>query len=425
MNVQNVLNQGRVRQSGADVSVPAVDPQPDASHLLRPGRPALHTQGIQRHGSAEGGGGQQRGQSPLPASPEHPEGLAQQHGGDVVPNHAGCRHAEGQGNRVGGAGGLIAREEHAVESHTPGEGGAEGEAVAEDGLHPPHGHHVPGALAPPPAVQGPGAGQQDHARQGVHGDEPAVDQRRGLQDGLFPALGGHDLRILRVHVQPSRQVQGGAQKLHNALIGPLHAEVEHGHEPRDQPLGPGGDEVEDEIEGREGEGVAGDEDHRRGGGEVEKAQSQNAEDGHGQAHGLHASDCGEDEDGQGSGDGVGNQHHGKTREEVREEDPLPGDGQCVVHPHAPGVVQPAPGRQGAQDRVQQGEDGDDPGHHRVTTRGSGQGVAHGLPEKAALPDEDGEEGQGEQGPHEGRAAPQWPEPAEVLLEERGIKVRCL
>ena len=149
------------------------------------------------------------------------------------------------------------------------------------------------------------------------------------------------------------------------------------------------------------------------------------QDGHRQAHGLQAAHDGGNQDGQTPGDGVGNQHHGHAGEEVRDENPLPGDGQGVVEPHAPGIVQPAPGRQGAQRRVQQGEGGNDPGHDLVIARGDAQGVAHELPEEGVILDQDGEEGQGEQGPHEGRAAPHGPEPGQVLFEQRGIKVRCL
>ena len=183
--------------------------------------------------------------------------------------------------------------------------------------------------------------------------------------------------------------------------------------------------MEDEIEGGEGEGVAGDEHHRRGGGEEEKALPRHGQDGHRQAHGLQAAHDGGNQDGQTPGDGVGQQHHGHTGEEVRDENALPGDGQGVVHAHAPGIVQPAPGRQGAESRVQQGEGGDDPGHNLVIARCNAQGVAHGLPKEGVLPDEDGEEGQGEQGPNDGRAAPQRPEPGEILFKEGGIKVRCL
>ena len=228
--------------------------------------------------------------------------------------------------------------------------------------------------------------------------------------------------MLRVYGEHPGEVHGGGEKFHHAAVSRLHAEVKGRHQPGHQPLGKGRQEVENEVEGGEGKGIAGDKHHQRGGGKVEKRIPQNAQDGHQQSHRLEDPRRQGDQDGQGPGDGVGNQHHGKAREKAGGEEALPGDGQGVVHAHAPGVVQPAPHRQGAEGAVHQGDGG-----HRVDQGVivEGGGLQPAVEEGPPLMDEEGQQIQGEQGPDEGRAAPQGPEPGEVLFKERGIKERCL
>ena len=118
-----------------------------------------------------------------------------------------------------------------------------------------------------------------------------------------------------------------------------------------------------------------------------------------------------------------NQVYGFTGEEAGGEEALAGDGQGVVQPDTAGVVQPAPHRQGAEGRVEQG----DRGHEIAEGDITGVGKLQGMPAEAGetVFHEDHEQRQGNQRPQCGRAAPQGPEPGEVLLEQRGVKVRCL
>lgn len=114
----------------------------------------------------------------------------------------------------------------------------------------------------------------------------------------------------------------------------------------DEPLGEGGDqpvqqhrqEVEQGVQRRHGEGVAGDEGHEGGAGEVEEALTQHCQDGDGQPLGVKGPATQGDHDAQDSGDCVGNQGHGEAGEEVGEEQPFPPDRQGVHQPHAAGVV---------------------------------------------------------------------------------------
>lgn len=150
-----------------------------------------------------------------------------------------------------------------------------------------------------------------------------------------------DLPVL--HILPGAsdvvdQIHGGGEPFHHP--GVISGKAE------DEPLGEGGDqpvqqhrqEVEQGVQRRHGEGVAGDEGHEGGAGEVEEALTQHCQDGDGQPLGVKGPAAQGDHDAQDSGDRVGNQGHGEAGEEVGEEQPFPPDRQGVHQPHAAGVV---------------------------------------------------------------------------------------
>lgn len=88
---------------------------------------------------------------------------------------------------------------------------------------------------------------------------------------VHPAVSGDDFRGHGVGVQVLKEVDGGGEEFRDALVALHNAQVKHAHKMGHQHLRQDGEEVEDEVEGGEGEGVAGEEDDQGGRGEVEEA----------------------------------------------------------------------------------------------------------------------------------------------------------
>lgn len=87
------------------------------------------------------------------------------------------------------------------------------------------------------------------------------------------------------------------------------------------------------------------------------------------------------------------------------------------------VVEVVPDRQGAEGGVEKGDNGHRPGDHVVVRGGHLQGF-HAVAAEAPV-QQGRQHGQGRQDGDQDRAAPQGPEAAQVLFEQRGVKERCL
>ena len=216
------------------------------------------------------------------------------------------------------------------------------------------------------------------------------------------------------------QIHGGGEPLRHAGV--------MGGKAEDEPLGEGGDQpvqqhcqkVEQSVQRRHGEDVAGDERHERGAGEVEEALAQHRQHGDGQPPGVKGPAAQGDDDAQDPGDGVWDQRHGEAGEEVGEKQPFPPDGQRVHQPHAAGVVQIPPHRHGAESGVHQADDGD--GADGIVVHLGELWSGEGMPAPVHHVQQDR---QRKQGPDKGGQAPQRPEPGQVPAEQCGVKVRCL
>ena len=154
------------------------------------------------------------------------------------------------------------------------------------------------------------------------------------------------------------EIDHRAKELHAAGVLGREAEEEAPGKEVHDPIPQGGQEVQKEIESGENKDVA----RQKGaeGGDAEEGQAlpDDAQDGDEGPPGIKAAAAGEEDRGEAPGHGVGDQHHGKAGEEVRQEEALPPDGQGVHEAHAPGVVEIVPDRHGAEDGVAEGDDGD-------------------------------------------------------------------
>ena len=304
--------------------------------------PVRHTQQVEMQHTADQGTARQHNAQALPAAPEHLEGLGQQHGGAVIPDGPCRQQADHHGQRVVVFPLLEAIPEQGVEELAAQQGTEPCHTVPEHRPQPAHGHHVAGGLTAAPAVEDEGQGSQRQSYQGVDADQPEALQVCGGQKagGVRRSIGE---RLLDLHILPGApdvvdQIHGGREPLHHP--GVISGKAE------DEPLGEGGDqpvqqhrqEVEQGVQRRHGEGVAGDEGHEGGAGEVEEALTQHCQDGDGQPLGVKGPAAQGDHDAQDPGDRVGNQGHGEAGEEVGEEQPFPPDRQGVHQPHAAGVV---------------------------------------------------------------------------------------
>ena len=383
--------------------------------------PALDAEEVIAHPGAEGGAGGHETQGPHGAAPEDPEGLRQEHGGGIVADEARHDEADGQGHGGEGVPRLEALPEKGVEEPPAQEGAEGGHAEAEHRAEDPDGHHVPGPLTLPAAVEEVGKGQEDQARGGVGRDEPGVLQCDGGQPVLVLQGGIPHRLILRVDVEPLGEVDHGAEEVHGAGVIRREAEEEAPGEEVAEPVPQGGQEVQKEVEDRQGEDVARQKGAEGGKAEEGDALADDGQDGGQGPPGVKAAAAGEEEGPQAPGHKVGNGHHGKARKEVREEEPLPPDGQGVHHADAPGVIEVAPHRHGAENGVGDGDDGDGVRHQVVVDLPDPEGRHAGL---AGL-DHPHQEGGGGQEAHEGGEAPERPVAAEVFPEKGPVKERCL
>ena len=222
------------------------------------------------------------------------------------------------------------------------------------------------------------------------------------------------------------EIDGGGEPLHRAGGVVVKPEDEPPGEGGDQPVQDHRQEVEQEVHRRHGEGVAGDEAHEGGAGKEEERLPQHRQHRDAQAHRVEGPGRKGREDAEDPGRGAGQQHHGKSREEVGEEQTLPPDGQGVEEPHAPGAVQAAPHRQGAQRAVDEEQHRPGVAHHAVVYAGElRRGGISRQGEIGAVPQDLHQQRQGEQGRQEGGQAPQGPEAGQVFAEQRPVKERCL
>ena len=269
------------------------------------------------------------------------------------------------------------------------------------------------------AISTVGQGRQHHAHQGIDGDEPAVFQRHGGDCPIGIAACGHGLHIFHIHPQVAGEIHRGAEELHHARVGRIEAEQKALGEGGHQKVRQHRQEMQQEVKGRQSEDVAGDKGHECGAGKVEKALPHHRQDGDAKTNRVKGMGVQAHQNAQRAGDGIRNEHHGHTGEEVGEKDPPAPDGQRVHEAHAAGIIKVAPYRHGAQHRVAKRQGRYRPGHSCVIGSRHLQGIdpgmlAHQLQKKR----------QGEQGPHKGRKAPQRPEPAQVLAKEGAVKAQC-
>ena len=185
------------------------------------------------------------------------------------------------------------------------------------------------------------------------------------------AVGRDPLHIFLVgdEAQMVLEIDGGGEPLHRAGGVVVEPEDEAPGEGGDQPVQDHRQEVEQEVHRRHSEGVAGDEAHQGGAGKEEERLSQHRQHRDAQAHRVKGPGRKGREDAEDPGYGAGQQHHGKSREEAGEEQPLPPDRQGVEEPHAPGAVQVAPHRQGAQRAVDEEQHRPGVAHHAVVYAG--------------------------------------------------------
>ena len=383
--------------------------------------PALDAEEVIAHPGAEGGAGGHETQGPHGAAPEDPEGLRQEHGGGIVADEARHDEADGQGHGGEGVPRLEALPEKGVEEPPAQEGAEGGHAEAEHRAEDPDGHHVPGPLALPAAVEEVGKSQEDQAGGGVGRDEPGVLQRDGGQPVLVLQGGIPHRLILRVDVEPLGEVDHGAEEVHGAGVIRREAEEEAPGEEVAEPVPQGGQEIEKEVEDGQGEDVAGQKGAEGGKAEEGDALADDGQDGGQGPPGVKAAAAGEEEGPQAPGHEVGDGHHGKAREKVREEEAFPPDGQGVHHADAAGVVEVAPHRHGAEDGVAQGDHGDDIPHQVVVALADGQGRQGHVAGLHHLHQGRG----GHQEAREGGEAPEGPVAAEVFPEQRPVKERYL
>ena len=346
-------------------------------HLAGLRHPAGDAQQVEPQDAAQSDAARGYQGQPLPASPEHPEGFGQEHGGGVVADGPRHQHTDGHGQEVVIPAILEVAPEQGVQRLTAQQGRQRRQAEAEHGLHPAHGHHVAGALAAAAGVQNVSQGQERHAHQGVDADEPEVfhtDSRQPVRLGICPGeagLGG-DRLIGGVHTHMVFQIHRGTQPLHHAGVPFVQAEDEVSGKHAQQPIQQDCQKVEQEVHGGQGEHVAHHESHKGGGGKVEEALPQHAENGHQQAHGVKTAVGQGDEDAEKTRHSVRDEHHGHTGEEIRHEQARPGDRQGVHQPYAAGVIEVAPHQHGAEDGINQGNDGQAVGRHIVIHLGKCQ-----------------------------------------------------
>ena len=231
----------------------------------------------------------------------------------------------------------------------------------------------------------------------------------------------HRRRVLRLRRDVLQQKYRGREEVHQAGIASCRqAEDQVGGEGGYQIVQADGQEVENEIQHRQGEYVAHDEGYQRGAGKVEDALAGHGQHRHPQAHRVEPAAKQAQKHRQKPRHRAGDADHHQPRQGVGHEQTLPPDGQGVHQPHAAAVVEIAPHRHGAQHGVAQHHDGHRVGHYLVIVGGELQG-RHGHPVAQPL----GQHGQRKQGAAEGGHAPQRPKPAQVLAKERGVKEGCL
>lgn len=135
----------------------------DRGHLVRAGHPALEAGQVEFQHTDQRGQAAQQDQTALPAPPEDPKPLAQQHFGHEIARRAAQKEERQQGPGVLGQ----TVEKHPVQERAQSHGGAGAHAVLEDGAHPAHTDDVSGTLQRAAPVDQQGQPGQDQPRQGI------------------------------------------------------------------------------------------------------------------------------------------------------------------------------------------------------------------------------------------------------------------
>ena len=388
---------------------------------------ALHAQQIKVHDDADDGHGDGHQRKPFPAALEDSQALCQQHGGQIVTDGTGNRHAHQQRQQIVILTTLIHAPEHIVQQQTTGQRTAEGHAIAEDGLHPANCHHFTGRLAAAALIQEPCSRSQRHAHQRIDGNDPAVFQLHTHQlTGVFLNTLVNSCRDLLIDVPlPDllHQKHGGTEEIHRAGELALISEEKALCKDGDQHIQQHRQEVEDEIQHRQRHDVGSHESHCRGAGEVEEALPRDGQNGHQNAHKVNVPGQNRQKDAQRTGHGIGDGDHGHAGEEVGDKQTLSADGQRMQKSYAAGVVEIVPHAHGAEDGIKQRDQGHTIGHHGIVDLGHFQ-TQHIIQEMIVLQNLH-QKRQRENGTEEGGHTPQRPEPGQVFAKQRGIKVRCL
>ena len=358
-----------------------------------------------------------------PASPEHPQGFTQQHGGAIVPNDARHHQAHGHGQQVVIAAALEAVPEQLIEQLSAQQRAECRYTIPEYRPQPAHRHHVSGGFAAAPAVHHVSKAQKHHSHQGIDTDHPdAVQVDRGQNRFLIciGSLISLNLAVGSIHTHAAHQRNGRRKPFGNPRVAAV--------KPKNKPLGKGGDQpiqqnrqkMQQEIQHWKRKDIPRNKRHKGGAGKVEKALTDHHENRRQQAPNVKAAIPQGYRHTQRAGNGIGQQHHRHAGEEVCDKQPLSPDRQRVHQAHAPGAVQVAPHHHGAEDGISQRDHRQRARHHRIVhvrklcRRGN-------RPRPAANKVQ--QQRQGKQHAHKGRQPPQRPESGQILAQQRGIKAR--
>ena len=262
----------------------------------------------------------------------------------------------------------------------------------------------------PLPVQEPGQRQHPQARQGIQGRHPqAVEGGRGIafagEAGVAGGEAGVDLHDGGEDVEAERL----AVDTHQELLGYVE----------DQTLQKGGEEIQQQIQGREGEDVP--RQHGAQGGHAEEGhrQEDHGQDGVQHRRQMEEAPADGQQAPQETGHGVGDEEHGQTGEGVGDEQAGTVHRQGVEQADGAGVIQVSPHQHGAEDGIGRCEAGGEE-RHRVVQRG-GKLLRRKRQAPAGNVEQLQQDIQRDHGPRRAQKAPQGPGMAQVPPEQGPVK----
>ena len=387
--------------------------QVGALYLSGVRHPALKAGYIELHRAHGGRQAAQKDHAALPRAPEYPEALAQQHLGHKAARRAPHHHENQERPRPAGQ----QRVQNVVKDSAQCHSGAEGHTVFEHRAHPADADHVAGALQMPAAVGRQGQPCQHQPDEGVQG---GIAQTGKVGIAQHAVSGGVRYGIILDVTGLGEQQHRGepdAQLLQPGSAGEAEEKF-LGHTAED-PAQPGGQAIENHIEGGQGQHVAGEHGAEHGKGvEEEPEQAHHHQPGE-QAAEHHCAGKDLRRQGQQEHRQIGQQQEQKPRQVVGEEQALPPQGQGVKHAHRAAGIEVGEHRHGAQQAEQSGQRN---GGARAAVQVV-QGQAAGHSPVPMYPVGQNIEGQHRQ-PEQAVQRPDGPEAGEILAQQGKIKVRC-